>query len=276
MVSKRPLTFLISKGDAPARVEKLEQEIIKIGKLTSCHLCLEDDEVSRMHAVIEATGDKVEIIDLGSRAGTIVNGKKVSKRKLRPGDEILLGNTHIVFDPEPVEAAPPTTPACPRCRQQLVPRTESTVTAQVCPRCGSLWLDPWRAAQVTDIHGVARALRALADDAARRAPFGGATGQFNVACPFCGLTMERMAHQRSGVVVDLCQQHGTWFDRGELQRVVDLPHTSRDGGPFRSSPPASDPAVPLPVYSPPASWAKPASTSTLVEKLLDLLWDSDG
>jgi Zn-finger nucleic acid-binding protein len=31
----------------------------------------------------------------------------------------------------------------------------------------------------------------------------------------------------SGVVVDVCREHGTWFDAHELQRIV---HFLRDGG----------------------------------------------
>jgi len=77
-VSKVPLTFSIYKGDELERTETLTQDIIKVGKLPSSHLRIEDDNVSRMHAVIEVTGpDEIFIIDLGSAAGTIVNGKKV-------------------------------------------------------------------------------------------------------------------------------------------------------------------------------------------------------
>ncbi len=67
----------------------LAQDIIKVGKLPSSHLRIDDDNVSRMHAVIEVTGpDEIFIIDLGSASGTIVNGKKVNKCKLQSGDEI--------------------------------------------------------------------------------------------------------------------------------------------------------------------------------------------
>jgi Zn-finger nucleic acid-binding protein len=42
-----------------------------------------------------------------------------------------------------------------------------------------------------------------------------------VACPVCGSMMNRrnFAHG-SGVVVDVCSKHGTWFDNGELPRVL--------------------------------------------------------
>src|SRR5215475_7635971 len=104
---KIPLTFRIFRGDDLIRTETLTQSPIKIGKLSSSHLRLEDDEsVSRMHAVIEVTsGNDITIIDLGSTKGTIVNGKKINKASLQDGDIILLGDTKIVLSVGEVEAA---------------------------------------------------------------------------------------------------------------------------------------------------------------------------
>jgi hypothetical protein len=93
------MTFKIHQGDALVRTETLSQDIIKVGKLPSSHLRIEDENVSRMHAVIEVTGpEEIYIIDLGSAAGTIVNGKKVNKCKLQNGDEIVLGGTRVVVE----------------------------------------------------------------------------------------------------------------------------------------------------------------------------------
>jgi FHA domain len=133
---KVPLTFRIFRGNDLVRTETLTQSPIKIGKLSSSHLRLEDDEsVSRMHAVIEVTSAKdITIIDLGSTKGTIVNGKKINKASLQDGDIILLGDTKIVLSmeegvdeepttvseapkavipPAPIAAAPPAPPPRP-------------------------------------------------------------------------------------------------------------------------------------------------------------------
>ncbi len=99
MSTKIPMTFQIYSGDELIRTEELTQDIIKVGKLPSSHLRIEDDNVSRMHAVIEVTGpDDIFIIDLGSASGTVVNGKKVNKCKLQNGDEIVLGDTRVVVE----------------------------------------------------------------------------------------------------------------------------------------------------------------------------------
>jgi len=94
--AKIPLTFRIYKGEQLLREETLTQPVIKVGKLSSSHLRLDDDSVSRMHAVIEVTGPgDISIIDLGSTKGTIVNGQKVNKAKLQHGDAIQLGDLKI-------------------------------------------------------------------------------------------------------------------------------------------------------------------------------------
>ena len=42
-----------------------------------------------------------------------------------------------------------------------------------------------------------------------------------VPCPLCHATMNRVNFGKvSGVIVDVCKMHGTWFDAGELTRVV--------------------------------------------------------
>lgn len=42
-----------------------------------------------------------------------------------------------------------------------------------------------------------------------------------LACPLCRSSMNRVNFGKvSGVVVDVCKLHGTWFDPGELTKVV--------------------------------------------------------
>lgn len=107
-----PLTFRIFQGDELVREATLAQSVIKIGKLSTSHLRLDDNSVSRMHAVVETDGNgEVSIIDLGSTRGTFVNGQKINKATLKSGDRIEIGNTRI--DVSMAQAARPAQPVRP-------------------------------------------------------------------------------------------------------------------------------------------------------------------
>jgi len=44
-----------------------------------------------------------------------------------------------------------------------------------------------------------------------------------VPCPECGHLMNRVNFAKcSGVIVDVCKGHGTWFDRDELSQIVEF------------------------------------------------------
>ncbi len=91
-----PLTLRVFKGDQLVTAKDYDRDIIKIGRLSSAHLCLDDEKVSRIHSVIEVGPDgALSIIDMGSVEGTFVNGKRVNKGTLTFGDEIKVGNTTI-------------------------------------------------------------------------------------------------------------------------------------------------------------------------------------
>lgn len=112
-----PINFQIFKGNQLVREEALKESVIKIGKLASSHLRLDDETVSRMHAVIEVVGPgQVQLIDLGSTRGTMVNGARINKAILNPGDEIHFGSSRVVVAFEHhvsvAEATPPLAAMC--------------------------------------------------------------------------------------------------------------------------------------------------------------------
>ena len=53
--------------------------------------------MSRKHAGIRKVDGAYELADLGSTNGVYVNGHKVPKKTLEPGDIIRVGNTEAVF-----------------------------------------------------------------------------------------------------------------------------------------------------------------------------------
>ncbi len=97
--SKVALTFAVyQKGDLVRR-ETVAQDIVKVGKDPRSHLRIDDDLASRMHAVIEvASENEITLIDLGNEPGTNVNGQRVNKCRIRPGDQIQIGSTVLAFE----------------------------------------------------------------------------------------------------------------------------------------------------------------------------------
>lgn len=76
----------------------LDGQVVKIGRVASAHLRLEDPSVARMHAVIEArTAVEAFIIDLGSPSGTFVNGQRVTKKSIQQKDVIKIGDVELVI-----------------------------------------------------------------------------------------------------------------------------------------------------------------------------------
>jgi len=97
MSTKTPVMLSVYSSGQLVRRDTFAQDIIKIGRLESSHLRIDDKDASRMHAVIEVMGGPggIHIIDLGSLIGTRVNGVKVNKAVLKDGDEIGIGSTRI-------------------------------------------------------------------------------------------------------------------------------------------------------------------------------------
>ncbi len=113
--AKVALTFALYQGDQLVRRDTIAQDIVKVGKDPRSHLRVDDDLASRMHAVIEvASPADITLIDLGNEPGTLVNGQRVNKCKVRPGDQIQIGSTLIVLEnAEPATASPPQVEAPP-------------------------------------------------------------------------------------------------------------------------------------------------------------------
>ncbi len=127
-----PVRLKVFKGDVLVTSRDFERDIIKIGRLASSHLCLEDEKVSRIHSVIEVGADgSLSITDMGSIGGTHVNGKRVSKGRLTFGDEVLVGGTTLRLE-RPTEVAAPT-PAASSEVPSSAPQAQAAPVPMVAP-----------------------------------------------------------------------------------------------------------------------------------------------
>jgi hypothetical protein len=81
---------------------EIEKRRVVIGRAKDCDIQLSDPNVSRRHAELRQEGATYWIVDLDSTNGVEVNGRRLKRAKLRPGDTIILGSTELVFGREPV------------------------------------------------------------------------------------------------------------------------------------------------------------------------------
>src|SRR5262249_48424772 len=81
---------------------------IVVGRLTGVELCYpEDSGLSRQHLAFTRVGGGWQVEDLGSKNGTLINGRKLDqKTPFRPGDRVSAGHLTIEFSD--------TTPATPQ------------------------------------------------------------------------------------------------------------------------------------------------------------------
>lgn len=117
---------------------------------------------------------------------------------------------------------------CPACgdASKLQSRSLGDLQAPVleCDRCAGLWIGTQvfaeLARQATQ-HGTRRDPLFAGARSRPPQPTPQSQGPFYRSCAVCGKLMPRRNYShRSGVIVDLCKEHGIWFDADELPRVL--------------------------------------------------------
>jgi transcriptional regulator with PAS, ATPase and Fis domain len=89
----------------------LEKEIAlnkphhQIGRNPDASICIDNKNISGLHASIVKKEDKVNLIDLDSTNGTLLNGKKIKHADLKDGDRIKLADVVIVYREQDRRAA---------------------------------------------------------------------------------------------------------------------------------------------------------------------------
>ena len=91
-----PLTFQVFKEQLLQTVT-LNQDNIKVGRLSSSHLHIDDPSIARIHAVVEGDCAK-RSVDCRLRLGTgnPVNGQKGQQTAPVVGREVTIGDIRIV------------------------------------------------------------------------------------------------------------------------------------------------------------------------------------
>jgi pSer/pThr/pTyr-binding forkhead associated (FHA) protein len=79
------------------RVVALDQEVMHVGRGFAADVRVEDQTVSRRHAVLVAGAEGMRVLDDRSSNGTFVNGERVADAALRDGDVIVFGVVSALY-----------------------------------------------------------------------------------------------------------------------------------------------------------------------------------
>jgi Zn-finger nucleic acid-binding protein len=120
---------------------------------------------------------------------------------------------------ETVEAA---ARLCPRCRVEMEAIAVGNASLRECGRCDGMWVDVDSFEKIVEERDEQASVLGTASQVPKQT--GAEPNKVRyVPCPECNQLMNRVnfAHC-SGVIVDVCKGHGTWFDRDELQQIIEF------------------------------------------------------
>ena len=89
--------LVVVRGKPEGKVIPLVGPNFKIGRGETCHLRPNSEQVSREHAEFTISGEAVVVRDLGSRNGTLVNGKALTAEACRLKDRDLVQVGPLTF-----------------------------------------------------------------------------------------------------------------------------------------------------------------------------------
>ena len=96
-------TLKVISGPLAGRSLSLDRELV-VGR-DEADLTIDDPEISRRHAVIRPVEGGVQVEDLGSSNGTLVDGRRIdAPTVLQPDDSLYLGTTTLKLVELPAEA----------------------------------------------------------------------------------------------------------------------------------------------------------------------------
>lgn len=91
--------LVVEKGKQTGR-EFAVDDGAKLGRDPGCAIFLDDENASREHAQVRVAKGRVQIVDLQSTNGMLVNGAKVKQAVLASDDLVRIGDTTLRFRAE--------------------------------------------------------------------------------------------------------------------------------------------------------------------------------
>lgn len=112
---------------------------------------------------------------------------------------------------------------CPRCKIRLSGLQIGEIGLRECERCDGVWADAGTFENICADRENNAAVLGWAQE--KQHITGEKVSIQYVPCPNCKQLMNRNNFARSsGVIIDICKEHGVWFDVEELPRIVEFIH----------------------------------------------------
>lgn len=102
---ERGIVLMVTSGRDAGKSFMLVNGENKLGRGGDCNVSLNDDSVSREHAMVRCQGGKISVYDLGSTSGPMVDGQRIDGLKVNNGDVISMGRSEFTMmsrAPQPV------------------------------------------------------------------------------------------------------------------------------------------------------------------------------
>ncbi|MBI3183445.1 MAG: GGDEF domain-containing protein [Myxococcales bacterium] len=90
-------SLIVLTGSSIGKMFRIEKAITTIGRALDCDVVLDDESISRQHARLVKSEKGIDMVDLGSKNGTLLNGDRVTEvKRLTTGDKLQLGSETIL------------------------------------------------------------------------------------------------------------------------------------------------------------------------------------
>jgi Zn-finger nucleic acid-binding protein len=100
---------------------------------------------------------------------------------------------------------------CPHCSNVLITLEFAGFEIDRCFKCHGIWLDSGELEYLlgpeTGNEYMKSMKSAHSDERQKK-------------CPICSVKMAQMVIGKQGILLDMCRDHGIWFDAGELEKIL--------------------------------------------------------
>lgn len=100
------VSLVIVAGENAGQAYALDRKELVLGRGAETTIRIDDEALSRRHAVFEVHGDGFRVTDLSSTNGVFVNGERVEAAMLKHGDRLDLGSQKCKYVVEKIEKKP--------------------------------------------------------------------------------------------------------------------------------------------------------------------------